>query len=71
MPYCPYVDYEWKLEKMILNFYQIANHKDETIGRVIKSCLHGWGIGKIFTIIVDNAASNDTVVAYLKRKIKV
>ena len=33
------IDQDWKLQKRILNFCQVLNHKGSTIGRVIKSCL--------------------------------
>lgn len=65
-----YVDSEWTLQKRILNFCQISSHKGEAVGKVIEACLHAWGIERVFTITVDNASSNDTMIAYLKRKIK-
>ena len=33
------IDQDWKLQKRILNFCQVPNHKESTIGRVIESCL--------------------------------
>ena len=34
-----WIDQDWKLHKRILNFCQVPNHKESTIGRVIESCL--------------------------------
>ena len=34
-----FIDYEWKLHKRILSFSTIPNHKGETIGKLIESCL--------------------------------
>jgi hypothetical protein len=31
-------------------------------------CLIEWGIGNIFTIIVDNTSSNDTALDYLRKR---
>ena len=64
-----YVDFDWMLHKRMLNFCVIPNHKGETIGNVIESCLHEWGIGSVCTITVDNASANDTAISYLKRKL--
>ena len=64
-----FIDIEWKLHKRILNFCEIANHKGETIGKLIESCLIEWQIEKVFTITVDNASTNDVGIAYIKRRI--
>ena len=61
-----WIDQDWKLQKRILNFCQVPNHKGSTIGRVIESCLLDWGIEHVLAITVDNASSNDLVIAYLK-----
>jgi len=61
-----FIDSEWNLHKRILNFCLIPNHKGETIGGKIESCMHEWGIGSIFTITVDNASSNDIALEYLR-----
>ncbi|KAL0541492.1 hypothetical protein IC582_021537 [Cucumis melo] len=65
-----FIDSEWVLHKKILSFCQVANHKGETIGRAIESCLLEWGIDKIFTITIDNASSNDVAISYVKRRLK-
>nr|KAJ0187845.1 hypothetical protein LSAT_V11C900506490 [Lactuca sativa] len=65
-----YIDGEWNLKKRILNFEVISNHKGDTIGKMVESCLITWGIEKVFTITVDNASSNDTTISFLKKKIQ-
>ncbi|XP_057745420.1 zinc finger BED domain-containing protein RICESLEEPER 1-like [Arachis stenosperma] len=64
-----FIDEEWKLQKRIINFCQIENHKGDTVGRKIEKCLREWGIEKVFTITVDNATSNDGAITYLQRKL--
>ncbi|BBH01845.1 BED zinc finger [Prunus dulcis] len=54
-----YIDDQWRLHKKILNFCTIVNHKGDTIGRAIATCLLEWGIDKVLTVTVDNATSND------------
>ena len=44
------IDQDWKLQKRILNFCQVPNHKGSTIGRVIESCLLDWGIEHVYRI---------------------
>ncbi|XP_030924901.1 zinc finger BED domain-containing protein RICESLEEPER 3-like [Quercus lobata] len=39
----------------------------ETIGKVVESLLLSWGIDKIFTLTVDNAASNSGTITYLDK----
>ena len=65
-----FLDNDWKLEKRILIFCQIANHKRDTIGNLIKSCLIECCIEKIFTITMNNGKTNDTTVNYLNRRLK-
>ena len=61
-----WIDQDWKLQKQILNFCQVPNHKGRTIRRVIESCLLDWGIEHVLSITIDNASSNDLAIAYLK-----
>jgi len=63
-----FIDNEWNLHKIILNFCLISNHKGETIGGKIESCMHEWGIGSIFTVTIDNASSYDAALEYLRKK---
>ena len=63
-----YIDCDWKLQKRILNFCIVPNHKGETIGKIIEQCLHGWGVDKVFTVTVDNAISNDSALTTLEER---
>ncbi|KAF7841566.1 zinc finger BED domain-containing protein RICESLEEPER 1-like [Senna tora] len=65
-----FIDENWRLQKRIINYCIIENHRGDTIGKAIEKCLLGWGIEKVFSITVDNASSNDTAVAYLKKRLK-
>ena len=65
-----FIDRDWKLQKRIINFCLIKNHKGETIGRKIERCLLGWGISRVFTVTVDNASSNDLAICYLKSRME-
>ena len=47
----------------------MPNHKGETIGKLIESCLLKWGIERIFTITVYNATSNDVTINYVKKRL--
>ena len=46
----------------------VSSHKGEFIAKALESCLLEWGLRNIFTVTVDNASSNDTVMGYLKNK---
>ena len=59
-----FIDDDWNLHKRILNFYQIAYHKGDTIGRAIEKSLETWG-DRLFTVTIDNASSNNLGIAYL------
>ncbi|KAL4619674.1 hypothetical protein ACB092_06G097000 [Castanea dentata] len=65
-----FIDGNWTYQKKILNFCPIANHKGDTIGRVVEPCLLKWGIDRLFTITTDNASSNDVAIEYVKKKTK-
>lgn len=65
-----WVDSDWKLQKKIINFRQVANHKGETIDRCVESWLLEWRIEKILTLTADNASSNNLVIEELKIKNK-
>ncbi|WOL08586.1 zinc finger BED domain-containing protein RICESLEEPER 2-like [Canna indica] len=65
-----FIDRKWKVQKKILNFCPISSHRGENIGKAIEKCLNDWGIDKVMTITVDNASSNDTAIAFLKKKMK-
>ncbi|KAH7667126.1 Tam3-transposase (Ac family) protein [Dioscorea alata] len=63
-----FIDNDWNLNKKVLSFCPISSHKGVDIGQAIEKCLLEWGIDDVFTITVDNASSNDTVVSYLREK---
>ena len=62
-----WIDCEFRLQKRILNFCQITDHKGVAIGKDIEKCLDDWGIKKIFVVTVDNASSNERTVSHLKK----
>ncbi|KAK2634836.1 hypothetical protein Ddye_029628 [Dipteronia dyeriana] len=64
-----FIDEQWHLQKRILSFTQISDHKGETIGKCIEKVLLDWGIDRVFTITVDNASANSTTILYVKRKL--
>ncbi|KAL4561599.1 hypothetical protein LXL04_033769 [Taraxacum kok-saghyz] len=66
-----FIDHEWKMQKRILNFCQISNHKGDTIGKAIETCLREWGIEMVFTITVDNASSNNVAIAHIKKRLQI
>ncbi|XP_077222095.1 zinc finger BED domain-containing protein RICESLEEPER 2-like [Tasmannia lanceolata] len=57
------------MHKRIINFCVIASHKGDANGGAIESCMLDWGTEKLCTITVDNASSNNTAIASLKRRI--
>lgn len=60
------------MQKRILNFCQIANHKGETIGKAIEACLKDWQIDKKKkSITVDNAASNSVAIVHIKKRLQI
>ncbi|CAA7043138.1 unnamed protein product [Microthlaspi erraticum] len=54
-----WIDVNWDLQKRILSFKPITDHKGDTISAHLISCLEEWGIEKVFTVTVDNAKGND------------
>lgn len=64
-----FVDSDWVMHKRVLNFCTIANHSGNSIGKMIESCLLQWGINKVLTITVDNAAANKCVIEFVRSKL--
>ncbi|MCI07527.1 HAT family dimerization domain containing protein, partial [Trifolium medium] len=62
-----FIDESWELQKKILGFGLIANHRGDTIGKTLEKCLKDWGITKVCTVTVDNASSNNVALSYLIR----
>ena len=52
-----FIDRRWCLQKMILYFRHVTDHKGATISKELETCMNNWRIGKILTITVDNATS--------------
>ncbi|XP_024164338.1 zinc finger BED domain-containing protein RICESLEEPER 1-like [Rosa chinensis] len=63
-----FIDYGWKMHKRVLNFCVINNHSGNSIGKLIESCLIQWGIERVLTISVDNAATNKHAIDYVRKK---
>ncbi|WOL13556.1 zinc finger BED domain-containing protein RICESLEEPER 1-like [Canna indica] len=55
--------------KFLSIFCQILGHSGEVIGKAIEKCLLDWRTRRVFTVIVDNASSNDLCIQYLKRRL--
>ncbi|KAK7261864.1 hypothetical protein RIF29_28187 [Crotalaria pallida] len=66
-----YVDSNWKLNSKILNFCHMPPpHSGLEICAMLLEFLKEWNIEKkIFSITLDNATSNDTLVTILKHKL--
>jgi len=61
-----FIDNDWKLHKKIINFCTISSHKGDDIAFVLGKCLEEWGLAsKLYTVIVDNASSNNTACTAL------
>jgi hypothetical protein len=61
---CHYIDEGWKLNKKILRFNLISDHKGETIGKNLESCLKDWGIKRVCCVTVDNVSANNVALTY-------
>ncbi|MQM15645.1 hypothetical protein Taro_048595 [Colocasia esculenta] len=63
---CHFVDKDWNLQKRILNFVNLKSHSGVEIAKVIKAKLFDWNIdGKICSVILDNAFSNNVLTREL------
>ena len=61
-----FIDNEWKLNKKILAFVPISCHRGEYIAKTLENSLFEWGLKTIFTVTLDNAASNDSAMSFKK-----
>lgn len=61
-----WIDQQWQLQRRVINFCLLDDHKGDTIGRKIEECLLQWGVDRIFTITVDNASFNNGAINYIK-----
>ncbi|KAM1332360.1 hypothetical protein ACFX2F_008535 [Malus domestica] len=41
-----FIDSDWKLHRKMLNFCQVPDDNEETVGEIIASCLVDWGYRK-------------------------
>ncbi|KAH9658017.1 BED-type domain-containing protein [Citrus sinensis] len=60
-----FIDSDWCLNRRIISFSAIEDHRGKSIGKKIVACLQDWGIERLFAIIVDNATANDVAVGYV------
>ncbi|KAH9657904.1 hypothetical protein KPL70_023270 [Citrus sinensis] len=60
-----FIDSDWCLNRKIISFSAIEDHRGKTIGKKIVACLQDWGIERLFAIIVDNATANDIAIGYV------
>ena len=65
-----WIDDSWTLQKRIIGFFQIPNHKGDTVAQELVNCFNEWGITKVLTVTMDNASSNDLAIEKLKKKLK-
>jgi len=59
------------MQKRILNFCQSSNRKGEIIGKTIEACLKQWGIENIFTITINNDASNNGAITHITKRLQI
>ena len=65
-----WINANWELQKRILSFKVITDHKGGTIAGQLLDCLDDWGIEKIFTVTVDNAKNNDRALTGLMDELR-
>lgn len=66
-----YIDENWRLNNKILAFCSLKPpHNGEVIAKKIYDCLKRWGLEKkVFTITLDNAKANDSMLNILKHRL--
>ncbi|RID45762.1 hypothetical protein BRARA_I02464 [Brassica rapa] len=66
-----YIDENWRLNNKILAFCSLKPpHNGEVIAKKIYDCLKRWGLEKkVFTITLDNAKANDSMLNILKHQL--
>ncbi|KAH9780522.1 BED-type domain-containing protein [Citrus sinensis] len=60
-----FIDNDWCLNRRIISFSAIEDHRGKAIGKKNVACLQDWQIERLFAITVDNATTNDIVVGYV------
>ncbi|XP_022748088.1 zinc finger BED domain-containing protein RICESLEEPER 2-like [Durio zibethinus] len=66
-----YIDEKTHLKQFMKSSFTRVSLTTDTwtsLQRAVEKCLRDWGIDKTFTVIVDNASSNDVAIAYLRKK---
>ena len=61
-----FIDCHWTLQKKIIKFCKITDHKGETIGKALEAAIKEWGLTQVLTVTIDNASSNDVALGHLK-----
>ncbi|KAH9791832.1 BED-type domain-containing protein [Citrus sinensis] len=60
-----FIDSDWCLNRRIISFSVIEDHRGKKIGKKIVACLQDWGIERLFAIIIDNATTNGVAFNYV------
>ena len=60
-----FIDSDWCLNRRIISFSAIEDHRGKSIGKKIMAYLHGWRIERLFAITIDNTTTNDIAVDYV------
>ncbi|KAH9782477.1 BED-type domain-containing protein [Citrus sinensis] len=60
-----FIDSDWCLDRRIISFSAIEDHRGKSIGKKIVACLQDWGIERLFAITIDNDTANDIAVGYV------
>ena len=63
-----FIDDNLNLHKNIISFVPVTSHRGQYLAKALENSLLDWGIKNVFTVTVDNASSNDTVIGYFKKK---
>ncbi|KAL9674741.1 hypothetical protein QQ045_002940 [Rhodiola kirilowii] len=45
------------------------NHKGKILGTLVERCLYDWGIERVYTVVVDNASSNQVALENIMERI--
>ena len=47
----------------------VTSHRGEYLAKALENSLMEWGLKNIFTVTLDNAASNDSAMSFFKKKL--
>jgi hypothetical protein len=60
---CHFIDFNWVIQKKVLNFCNIPPYSSVIIANALRSCFEDWGIlDKVFSITLDNASANTATI---------